>query len=128
MPTGRGRVSRELLLIVHAVQLRPLGVESRRDDVGETIRGACAVSTTALGACFVDAGAAPGSREWCSPGLLAALWSLLARSRRRRDGRGSPLGPREPFVPWYKAGLAHYVNRVNVSNIYNRDPVLCGAS
>ncbi len=31
-----------------------------------------------------------------------------------------PLGPREPFVPWYHASTL-YVNRVNVSNIYNRN-------
>lgn len=31
-----------------------------------------------------------------------------------------PLGPREPYVPWYHASPA-YVNRVNVTNIYNRN-------
>jgi len=31
-----------------------------------------------------------------------------------------PLGPREPFVPWYHASTL-YVNRVNVSNIFNRN-------
>ena len=31
-----------------------------------------------------------------------------------------PLGPREPFVPWYHASPG-YVNRVNVTNIYNRN-------
>ena len=31
-----------------------------------------------------------------------------------------PLGPREPFVPWYHASTL-YLNRVNVSNIYNRN-------
>jgi hypothetical protein len=32
----------------------------------------------------------------------------------------APLGPREPFVPWYTAsGL--YTNRVNAADIYNRD-------
>jgi len=31
-----------------------------------------------------------------------------------------PLGPREPFIPWYHASTL-YVNRVNVSNIYNRN-------
>jgi hypothetical protein len=33
-----------------------------------------------------------------------------------------PLGPREPFVPWYRASPG-YVNRVNVSNLYNRNTV-----
>ena len=33
-----------------------------------------------------------------------------------------PLGPREPFVPWYRTS-AVYVNRVNVTNIYNRNNV-----
>jgi len=31
-----------------------------------------------------------------------------------------PLGPREPYVPWYHAS-AVYVNRVNVTNLYSRD-------
>ncbi len=31
-----------------------------------------------------------------------------------------PLGPREPYVPWYHASQ-RYVNRVNVSNIYDRN-------
>jgi len=31
-----------------------------------------------------------------------------------------PLGPREPFVPWYHTSTL-YLNRVNVSNIYNRN-------
>jgi hypothetical protein len=31
-----------------------------------------------------------------------------------------PLGPREPYVPWYHTSPA-YVNRVNVTNIYNRN-------
>ncbi len=31
-----------------------------------------------------------------------------------------PLGPREPYIPWYHASTA-YVNRVNVTNIYNRN-------
>ena len=31
-----------------------------------------------------------------------------------------PLGPREAYRPWYRAS-DRYVNRVNVSNIYNRD-------
>lgn len=33
-----------------------------------------------------------------------------------------PLGPREPFVPWYRSSPG-YVNRVNVSNLYNRNTV-----
>jgi hypothetical protein len=33
-----------------------------------------------------------------------------------------PLGPREAYVPWYHASQ-RYVNRVNVSNIYDRDTV-----
>ncbi|HEY4355703.1 MAG TPA: DUF6600 domain-containing protein [Acidobacteriaceae bacterium] len=33
-----------------------------------------------------------------------------------------PLGPREPFVPWYRTSTL-YVNRVNVTNIYNRNAV-----
>ena len=33
-----------------------------------------------------------------------------------------PLGPREPYVPWYHASTI-YVNRVNVTNIYNRNSV-----
>jgi hypothetical protein len=32
-----------------------------------------------------------------------------------------PLGPRETYVPWYHASPV-YVNRVNVTNIYVRDP------
>ena len=32
-----------------------------------------------------------------------------------------PLGPREAYTPWYHASPA-YVNRVNVTNIYTRDP------
>jgi hypothetical protein len=32
-----------------------------------------------------------------------------------------PLGPNEPYVPWYHASTA-YVNRVNVTNLYNRNP------
>jgi hypothetical protein len=32
-----------------------------------------------------------------------------------------PLGPREAYVPWYHAS-AGYVNRVNVTNIYSRNP------
>ena len=31
-----------------------------------------------------------------------------------------PLGPREPFVPWYHTSVL-YENRVNVSNIYSRN-------
>jgi len=31
-----------------------------------------------------------------------------------------PLGPREPFVPWYHTSTL-YLNRVNVSNIYSRN-------
>ena len=31
-----------------------------------------------------------------------------------------PLGPREPFVPWYHASPG-YVNRVNVTNLYTRN-------
>ena len=31
-----------------------------------------------------------------------------------------PLGPREPYRPWYRASPT-YVNRVNVTNIYNRN-------
>jgi hypothetical protein len=31
-----------------------------------------------------------------------------------------PLGPREPYAPWYHASPA-YVNRINVTNIYNRN-------
>jgi hypothetical protein len=31
-----------------------------------------------------------------------------------------PLGPREPYVPWYHASTL-YVNRVNVTNIYSRN-------
>ena len=31
-----------------------------------------------------------------------------------------PLGPREPYRPWYQAS-PRYVNRVNVTNIYNRN-------
>ncbi len=33
-----------------------------------------------------------------------------------------PLGPREPYVPWYHASTL-YANRVNVTNIYNRNTV-----
>jgi hypothetical protein len=33
-----------------------------------------------------------------------------------------PLGPREPYVPWYHASPL-YLNRVNVSNIYARNTV-----
>jgi hypothetical protein len=33
-----------------------------------------------------------------------------------------PLGPREPYEPWYHTS-AVYVNRVNVTNIYNRNPM-----
>jgi hypothetical protein len=33
-----------------------------------------------------------------------------------------PLGPHEPYLPWYHAS-PRYVNRVNVSNIYDRDTV-----
>jgi hypothetical protein len=33
-----------------------------------------------------------------------------------------PLGPHEPYVPWYHASPL-YVNRVNVSNIYDRNTV-----
>jgi hypothetical protein len=33
-----------------------------------------------------------------------------------------PLGPREPYVPWYHASPL-YLNRVNVSNIYTRNTV-----
>ena len=33
-----------------------------------------------------------------------------------------PLGPREPYVPWYHSS-ALYTNRVNVANIYNRNTV-----
>ena len=33
-----------------------------------------------------------------------------------------PLGPREPFQPWYHAS-DRYVTRVNVTNIYNRNTV-----
>jgi hypothetical protein len=33
-----------------------------------------------------------------------------------------PLGPREPYVPWYHASPL-YLNRVNVSNIYARNAV-----
>jgi hypothetical protein len=32
-----------------------------------------------------------------------------------------PLGPNEPYAPWYHAS-ALYLNRVNVSNLYSRDP------
>jgi len=32
-----------------------------------------------------------------------------------------PLGPREAYVPWYHVSPL-YLNRVNVTNIYNRDP------
>ena len=32
-----------------------------------------------------------------------------------------PLGPREPYRPWYRSSTT-YVNRVNVTNIYNRNP------
>ncbi|HEX4155762.1 MAG TPA: DUF6600 domain-containing protein [Acidobacteriaceae bacterium] len=31
-----------------------------------------------------------------------------------------PLGPREPYAPWYQASTL-YLNRVNVSSIYSRD-------
>jgi hypothetical protein len=33
-----------------------------------------------------------------------------------------PLGPREPYVPWYHSSPV-YINRVNVTNIYNRNIV-----
>jgi hypothetical protein len=33
-----------------------------------------------------------------------------------------PLGPREVYRPWYRSSPG-YVNRVNVTNIYNRNPV-----
>lgn len=33
-----------------------------------------------------------------------------------------PLGPREPFQPWYRSS-DRYVTRVNVTNIYNRNTV-----
>ena len=33
-----------------------------------------------------------------------------------------PLGPREPYTPWYHASPT-YVNRVNVTNIYSRNEV-----
>jgi len=33
-----------------------------------------------------------------------------------------PLGPRETYVPWYHASTL-YMNRVNVTNIFNRDTV-----
>ncbi len=33
-----------------------------------------------------------------------------------------PLGPREVYRPWYRSSTV-YVNRVNVTNIYNRNPV-----
>ena len=45
------------------------------------------------------------------------------RYRRDRDhgvAAWFPLGPREPYNPWYRASNG-YVNRVNVSNIYDRD-------
>jgi hypothetical protein len=50
-----------------------------------------------------------------SPGLVVFV----------RPGTGVtawfPLGPNEPYAPWYHAS-ALYLNRVNVSNIYSRDP------
>ncbi len=33
-----------------------------------------------------------------------------------------PLGPREPYVPWYRTSSL-YANRINVSNIYSRNTV-----
>ncbi len=33
-----------------------------------------------------------------------------------------PLGPREPYVPWYRTSSL-YANRINVTNIYNRNTV-----
>jgi len=69
----------------------------------------------------------PVVRPIYSPALVAFVGgSGFSLSIRVGGGGGVaawfPLGPREPFVPWYRASPG-YVNRVNVSNIYNRNTV-----
>ena len=70
----------------------------------------------------------PVVRPIYSPALVAFVGgSGFSVSVRIGGGGGGvaawfPLGPREPFVPWYRASPG-YVNRVNVSNIYNRNTV-----
>ena len=56
-----------------------------------------------------------------SPALVAFVGgSGLSLSRNIDLTAWFPLGPREPYAPWYHASPA-YVNRVNVTNIYNRN-------
>jgi hypothetical protein len=58
----------------------------------------------------------PVVRPIYSPGLVVFVGG--------REGVTAwfPLGPRETYVPWYHASPL-YLNRVNVSNIYNRNTV-----
>jgi hypothetical protein len=55
-----------------------------------------------------------------SPALVAFVGGAGLSVRVGGVAAWFPLGPREPFVPWYHASPG-YVNRVNVSNIYNRN-------
>ena len=69
----------------------------------------------------------PVVRPIYSPALVAFVGgSGFSLSIRVGGGGGVaawfPLGPREPFVPWYRSSPG-YVNRVNVSNLYNRNTV-----
>ena len=57
----------------------------------------------------------PGVRPYYSPALVAFVGGAGVTA-------WFPLGPREPYVPWYHAS-GRYVNRVNVSNIYDRNAV-----
>ena len=57
----------------------------------------------------------PGVRPYYSPALVAFVGEPGVTA-------WFPLGPREPYIPWYHAS-GRYVNRVNVSNIYNKNSV-----
>ena len=67
----------------------------------------------------------PGPRV-IHPIYSPALVVFVGGARFAAGGTGVaawfPLGPREPYVPWYHSSSI-YVNRVNVTNIYNRNTV-----
>ena len=71
-----------------------------------------------------DAPSTPSTRPrwWRSSAGLRLLASRSASVASRVAGVTAwfPLGPREAFVPWYHASPG-YVNRVNVTNLYNRN-------